>query len=185
MLRRSPAGSQDERQAEGGSCVVSPSSATKTVARSLRFIGSILPEIDRLRQRRGAGGAPACNFPPAIRRRRFDVLLVVVLIQEPAAPRCARCQGGILDRDLVLRLHGDWYHVRCVRTRSSDGASNPSPVVLCAICRTGIGRVADVVMTDSGPKHHWCRPVVEPKRDAGADRGHLRIVTDRLDATDQ
>jgi hypothetical protein len=194
MLRRSLAGSQDERQAEGGSCVVSPGhgdGGEESEIHRFDTAGSrpTTPAPRRSADRRlfrWLDGPEPTPEPgqrisiPAIRRRRFDVSLVMALIHEPAAPRCAECQDAILDRDLVLRLHGDWYHVRCVRTRRPDDASNRPPVVLCDICGTGIARVADVVMTDSGPKHRWCRPVVEAKR----DRGRLRLVTGGLDATD-
>ena len=35
-------------------------------------------------------------------------------------PQCFRCQASILDGDLVLREHGDWYHVRCIGAPRAD-----------------------------------------------------------------
>lgn len=36
-------------------------------------------------------------------------------------PECFRCHASILDGDLVMRDHGDWYHVRCVNLRRANG----------------------------------------------------------------
>ena len=40
--------------------------------------------------------------------------------QPDPSPKCFRCSVQILDGDLVLREHGDWYHVRCARILTSD-----------------------------------------------------------------
>ena len=102
------------------------------------------------------------------------------------SPKCARCSVPVLDSDLVLRDHGQLYHAQCARIPTSDervreyrelrrasaakivqnrasltrasGLRDEPPAVLCAICRTGIGSSAELVMTDSGPTHGRCRP---------------------------
>ena len=75
-----------------------------------------------------------------------------------AAQKCARCSVQIRDGDLVQRDHGDWYHVRCARTLSSEGLPDKPTLVLCVVCRTGIGNVEELVMTGSMPTHVRCRP---------------------------
>jgi hypothetical protein len=103
-----------------------------------------------------------------------------------ASPKCSQCSVPILDSDLILRDHGQLYHVQCVRILTSDervrefrelrrareanitpngkhlarasGLRAEPPAVLCEICRTGIGSIAELAMTDSGPTHVRCRP---------------------------
>lgn len=101
-----------------------------------------------------------------------------------SAPKCCECSDPILDSDLVLRDHGQLYHVQCVRILTSDarvreyrelrhaneatihqnGKHRPRalreerPAVLCEICQRGIGTIADLAVTDSGPTHVHCRP---------------------------
>ncbi len=102
-------------------------------------------------------------------------------------PNCSRCSVPILEGDLVLRDHGDWYHVQCARILTSDervrelrglerasearialsrerlawasGVPEEAPAVLCVICGTGIGRVAELTVTGSEPAHVRCRPL--------------------------
>jgi hypothetical protein len=102
------------------------------------------------------------------------------------APKCSQCSVAILDSDLALRDHGQWYHVQCVRILTSDerareyrglrraneakivrngapparasGLRDEPPAVLCEICQTGIGSLAELAMTASGPTHVRCRP---------------------------
>jgi hypothetical protein len=94
-------------------------------------------------------------------------------------PKCSACSVAIFDSDLVLRDHGQWYHVQCARIPTSDervkeyrelrraceariakasGSRDEPPAVLCVICQTGIGSVAELATTDSGPTHVHCRP---------------------------
>jgi hypothetical protein len=102
------------------------------------------------------------------------------------SPKCSQCSIPILDSDLVLRDHGQLYHVECACIPTSDervreyrelrqageariarkgthlggasGLRDEPPAVLCVICRTGIGSVAELAMTASGPAHVHCRP---------------------------
>jgi hypothetical protein len=76
----------------------------------------------------------------------------------PEPPRCSRCRIAIMDTDVVLREHGEWYHVGCARTVTSFGMRDEPSAVLCVICRTGIRRTAQLTMTESGPAHPRCRP---------------------------
>lgn len=91
------------------------------------------------------------------------------------APKCSRCDVAIRDSDLVLRDHGQLYHAECARIPTSDervreyreiaknGRHEP-PAVRCGICQTGIGSVAELVMTPSGPTHARCQPIrAEPR----------------------
>jgi hypothetical protein len=102
------------------------------------------------------------------------------------SPKCSQCSVPILDSDLVLRDHGQLYHASCVRIPPSDervreyrelrracetkiirngtlvarasGSRDEPPGVLCGTCRTGIGSLAELAMTSSGPTHVRCRP---------------------------
>jgi len=102
------------------------------------------------------------------------------------SPKCCQCRVPILDNDLVLRDHGQLYHAQCARILTSDervreyrelrraceakivrngtplaqasGSRHEPPAVLCAICQTGIGHIAELAMTASGPTHVRCRP---------------------------
>jgi hypothetical protein len=107
--------------------------------------------------------------------------------QQPDSPsKCSRCSVPILDGDPVLRDHGDWYHLRCARMLTSDERVTESrglerasaakiaqsqerlarassvreepPAVLCVICQTGIGSVAELAMTGSRTTHVRCSP---------------------------
>jgi hypothetical protein len=107
-------------------------------------------------------------------------------MEERSDPTCSRCSVSILDGDLVIRDHGDWYHIRCAQILTSDkrvngsrrlqgasaakivrsregvarasGSPDEPPAVLCVICRTGIGSVTELTMTGSEPAHVRCRP---------------------------
>lgn len=102
------------------------------------------------------------------------------------SPKCCECRAPIRDSDMVLRDHGQLYHVQCIRMRTSDervresgvlrhaseadisqngkyrvwgsGLREERPAVLCEICQTGIGNIAELAMTDWGPTHVHCRP---------------------------
>jgi len=102
------------------------------------------------------------------------------------APKCSQCGVPVLDSDLVLRDHGQLYHVQCARIPTSDvrvreyrelrrageariatngnpralasGSREEPPAVLCVICQTGIASVAELAVTDWGPAHGHCRP---------------------------
>jgi hypothetical protein len=105
---------------------------------------------------------------------------------DPATDKCLRCSSIILDGELAVRNHGDWYHLRCwriltsfERVRESSARSRharqrieqsveriertyrPSggpPVVLCVACHLGIATAAELEMTSSGPRHLGCKP---------------------------
>ena len=100
-------------------------------------------------------------------------------------PKCARCSVRILDGEMVVRDHGDWLHVRCVRTLTSDSRVRESRAlarmsrrliesgreriertlplgerrpILCVVCGKGIDPVDDVTIDPSGPAHDHCLP---------------------------
>ena len=37
-----------------------------------------------------------------------------------STPKCARCSARILDGDLVVRQHDEWYHVRCRKIQATS-----------------------------------------------------------------
>jgi hypothetical protein len=105
------------------------------------------------------------------------------------APKCARCSVRILDGEMVVRDHGDWLHVRCVRILTSDSRVRKSralarmsrrliesgreriertlplgerPVILCVVCGDRVDSASDVTIDSSGPAHNYCRQENSP-----------------------
>ena len=75
------------------------------------------------------------------------------MAQEPdATQKCSRCRVPIVDGDLVLRHHGDWYHGQCASLLPGEPSA-----VLCGVCGTGIRSASDLVMNGSAPLHVRCR----------------------------
>lgn len=95
---------------------------------------------------------------------------------------CSGCSRKVLEGDLVVWDHGDWYHLQCARPLPPDGrpmefrgrprasevkkmVQNGDPLpkeaaaVRCTVCGAGIARVADMAVRASGPTHVRCRPV--------------------------
>lgn len=58
-----------------------------------------------------------------------------------------------------MEQRSDPSHVqKNTRLARSSGSRDEPPAVLCGICRTGIGSLAELAMTAVGPTHIRCQP---------------------------
>lgn len=53
--------------------------------------------------------------------------------------------------------------VRRIMTLGASSSAIEPPAVLCAVCREGIGTVAELAVTDAGPMHVRCRVILAPE----------------------
>ena len=73
---------------------------------------------------------------------------------------CLRCGSMLRSSDLVVRQHGEWCHVRCLRPGGADRARGETAAVLCPVCGEGIASVADLDLAAGAPVHRSCQSTV-------------------------